>query len=138
MRQGFLLFDFAKIRNLLSRPLFSSCMFRFSGFRLSRILFLFLVSSTFFQMKGFPARFETCDQLRTFLKRFLWINIFHTSANYPSYRVFLPASPTRLYQNLDGTDLPFLNALSGKAYNVVSTQLLHILSFVIKREDSII
>ncbi|XP_066919919.1 polyunsaturated fatty acid 5-lipoxygenase-like [Clytia hemisphaerica] len=70
------------------------------------------------KMKGFPAKFETCDQLRTFLKRFLWINLFHTSANYPDYRDFMPTSPTRLYQNLDGTDLPLLKALTGKLYNV--------------------
>eukprot|EP00111_Clytia_hemisphaerica_P024561 TCONS_00072416-protein len=67
---------------------------------------------------AFPSSFRWRSQLKTFLQRFMWMNIFHTSANYYTHRDFLPASPSKFYELNNGTQLPYLQALSGKAYNV--------------------
>ena len=71
-------------------------------------------------MIGFPFSFRSNHQLKTFLKRFLWINILHTTANYPTGRDYVPISPTKIYEKNDGSDLPYPEALSAHVYNIVS------------------
>ena len=70
-------------------------------------------------MIGFPSVFRQTGQLKTFLNRFLWNNVFHTSVNYALAPDFLPISPAKLYEYTDGTRMPYLQAVPGSVYSIV-------------------
>ena len=77
-------------------------------------------------MVGFPPVFRRTGQLKTFLYRFLWNNVFHTSVNYALAPDFLPISPSKLYEYTDGTKMPYLQAVPGSVYAVVRFLLFFI------------
>ena len=70
-------------------------------------------------MVGFPPVFNRAEQLKTFLFRFLWNNIFHTSVNYALAPDFVPISPNKLYEYTDGTRVTYLQSLPGSVYSIV-------------------
>ncbi|XP_066931954.1 hydroperoxide isomerase ALOXE3-like [Clytia hemisphaerica] len=75
-------------------------------------------------MKNFPSTFRTIAQLKKFMNRFLFINIFHTTTNYPMAPDFLPLSPTKLYEYEDGKKMPFQIAVPHQVKFTVGMTIL--------------
>ena len=71
-------------------------------------------------MIGFPPSFKKTRELKTFMFRFLWNNLFHTSVNYAMVPDFIPISPFKLYEYTDGTKINYLQALPGAHNSIVS------------------
>ena len=80
-------------------------------------------------MVGFPPVFNRAEQLKTFLFRFLWNIVFHTSVNYALVPEFVPISPTKLYEYTDGTRMSYLQSVPGSVLSIV--RFLYILSIYI-------
>ena len=80
-------------------------------------------------MIGFPIKCEDKSCLRTFLNRFLWINIFHTSINYALSPDFIPTSPTKLYHYTDGREMPFFQAIPATNFNYSVVWIFTIFDF---------
>ena len=75
-------------------------------------------------MVNFPPSFRTTSQLKTFLNRFMWLNLFHATLNYHTELLYMPLSLEKIYENNDGTEMPFPKAASGNVLNVVSIEFL--------------
>ncbi|XP_002167264.2 polyunsaturated fatty acid 5-lipoxygenase isoform X1 [Hydra vulgaris] len=56
------------------------------------------------KVKDFPDTFISKDQLVTFVYRFLWFNVIHSSSNYAASHTFIPVRPTKLYSDPEFVD----------------------------------
>ena len=78
-------------------------------------------------MVHFPPYFRKNHQLKTFLYRFLWNNVFHTTSNYSPDQLYLPTGPGKIYEKKDGEEMPYLKSLSGQLLNVVSIEFVDLI-----------
>jgi len=54
-------------------------------------------------MPGFPSSIRDRKTLEEFIVNFLWINVLHSTSNYPLAPDFIPTSPSKLYEAAPGT-----------------------------------
>ena len=71
-------------------------------------------------MIGFPPRFKRTEQLKTFMVRFLWNNLFHATVNYALIPHFVPVNPAKLYKYTDGAKISFMKAVPDADHSIVS------------------
>lgn len=54
-------------------------------------------------MPGFPSTISNRKTLEEFIVNFLWINVVHTTTNYPMSPTFVPISSPKLYKAIPDT-----------------------------------
>jgi len=54
-------------------------------------------------MPGFPSAIRSYEVLEKFIVNFLWINVLHSTCNYPLAPEFMPIAPSKLYEAAPGT-----------------------------------
>lgn len=77
----------------------------------------------FIQAKGLPSKFETKDELATFVRQTLWIIVHHSALNYPivEYSNTPAFNPTKIYEGMTSTsNHTFFDMLPGPISAVVS------------------
>ncbi|XP_047136503.1 polyunsaturated fatty acid 5-lipoxygenase isoform X1 [Hydra vulgaris] len=74
--------------------------------------------------KGFPKAFTSKKDLSTFLNRFIWNPVQHAVNSYPllPYSGYVPISPTKLYENLEGQS-DYLSSLPNAAVTITQEVL---------------
>lgn len=55
------------------------------------------------KFRGLPNAFNTREQLKQYIHRFVWTIAFHSTVNYPLTPIFQPIYPTKLYEDTDPT-----------------------------------
>ena len=76
-------------------------------------------------MVGFPSQFANNGQLKTFIKRFLWYNLFHASVNYALSPNFIPLSSSKMYKSTEERKFNVFESHLGGKNVVVSFHFLH-------------